>query len=135
MGPVCYIIGSVLSGFGRRLIWSGNSATLLHPQVTALKEEYRPDNNTSSSSSSDDNAPPSPFLPLMQTWTYWTCNQPLLGVMHITCRKNPRNGFTGFETGCIPVLLKLIAMKFISLEKHSKLKTFILVKAKDSIIN
>ena len=60
----------------------GNSAMLLHPRVMALKEEYRSDDNASSSSSSDDKASSTPLLPLMQTWTYRTCDQPLPGVMH-----------------------------------------------------
>ena len=51
----------------------GNSATLLHMRVTALREEYQSDDNASSSSSSDFNASSSPFLPLMQTWTYQMC--------------------------------------------------------------
>ena len=50
-----------------------NSATLLHPRVTALREEHWLDGNASSS----------PFLPLMQTWTYRTCDQPLFGALYV----------------------------------------------------
>ena len=69
------------------LYWSTdqyrNSVVPLHSLVTAPWEEYQLDDNASSFSPSDDNASSSPFLPLMQTWTYRTCDQPLFRALHI----------------------------------------------------
>ena len=53
----------------------GHSSTLLHPQVTALRQEYQPDDIASSSGELDDTTSTSPFSPLMQIWTYTRCDQ------------------------------------------------------------
>ena len=44
--------------------------------------------DASSSSSNDDTATSSPFLPLMQTWSYGACTQPLSWVVHVVPKYN-----------------------------------------------
>ena len=60
----------------------GHSASLLHPRVTALREEYQPEDYASSSGQLNYNASSSPFLPLRQTWKYQPCDQPSSGESH-----------------------------------------------------
>ena len=55
---------------------------LLHPRVTALREEYQPPNNASSPGQSDDNASSSSFLPEVPTSTCRSSEQPLTGPLH-----------------------------------------------------
>ena len=55
---------------------------LLHPQVMALQEEYRPVDNTSSPSQPDNNASSSSLLPVVPTWTCRKCAQPSTGASH-----------------------------------------------------
>ena len=38
-----------------------------------------------------------PFLPLMQTWTYRTCDQPLLGVVHVSSAPTPSSSWEQFH--------------------------------------
>ena len=58
---------------------------LIHRPLSysCLRGEYRLDDDASSSSPNNDTATSSPFLPLMQTWSYGACTQPLSGVVHV----------------------------------------------------
>ena len=51
----------------------GDAALLLHPHVVELQGELQ----------DDDIASTSPFLPLMHTWTYRTCEGPPGGPPHV----------------------------------------------------
>ena len=55
---------------------------LLHPRVTALREEYQPANNVSLPGQFDDNASSSSFLPEVPTSTCRSSEQPFNGPLH-----------------------------------------------------
>ena len=86
---------------------SGHSATLLHPRVTSLWEEFQLEDNASSSSQHKDNTPSSPFLPLMQSWKYQRCDQLSMEAVHQTGKRRD-NSYLNLQPCCLgPICLSL----------------------------